>query len=103
MQASLAEFHSDFDCENPGEPTESDDRACEIAQRDGTRDDLDYSLTVFVSENGSHYHAEQYGICACPHINGEKITLGEAVKRGYLPCNVCGPVKVHKQDVERLL
>lgn len=102
-QGSLAEFLQGSACEDLGEsePADTDDAAGNVAQRDDTRDDLDYSLTVFVSEHGTHYHAMQYGICACPHINGEKIPLGEAVKRGFLPCGVCHPADYRRERPDK--
>ncbi len=97
-QVSLAEYLSG-DGEDPGEPPESNES--EVAQRGDTRDDLDYSQEVFTSEHGDHYHAMQYGICACPNLQGTKVTLEEAVKRGYLPCGVCHPVDYRRKRPDK--
>lgn len=91
MQVSIAEFIEGSACDS-GESTKSDEKTCEVAQRDDTRDDLDYSQEVFITEHGDHYHAVQYGLCACPHVNGTEVTLEEAVEDGNLPCSVCGVV-----------
>lgn len=97
-QVSLAEFLSS-DGAHPVEPPESNED--EVAQRNDTRDDLDYSQDVFTSEHGTHYHAIQYGICACPNLQGEKVSLEEAVKRGNLPCGVCHPVDYRRERPEQ--
>lgn len=96
-QVSLGEFLSG-DGEGSVEPTVTNDVSCNIAQRGDTRGDLDYSQTVYTTEHGSHYHAVQYGgICACPNLEGTKVSLAEAVKDGNPPCGVCSPVDYRRE------
>lgn len=108
-QGSLAEFHDGFGCGDFGEPTDTDEDEDEnedetdIAHRDDTRSDIDYSQDVFTSEHGTHYHAVRYGtICACPNVHGETTSLGEAVKDGNLPCSVCHPIDYRDQPDEQI-
>lgn len=100
-QVSLAEFHDGFACDlGESEPPESNEG--EVVRRSDTRDDLDYSQDVFTSEHGDHYHAVRYGtICACPNVQGEKVSLEEAVEDENLPCGVCNPVDYRRERPDK--
>lgn len=88
-QVSIAEFLEG--CEAAEESTETTDET--DTDVDGHEDDI-YSQIVFASRSGERYHKARAGIVpACPMIEAERITLGEAKNRGLKSCGVCGPVK----------
>ena len=42
---------------------------------------------VYLAKSGSRYHTKD-----CRYLNkkpGKEITIGDAMKQGYAPCNVC--------------
>jgi hypothetical protein len=85
-QASLLEFLSASDeDEEPDETTDGESI-------------IDYSQTVFASNDGNRYHAVQAGmIPGCPSIDGHKTTLAAAVANGDKPCKRCNPID-HRED-----
>jgi hypothetical protein len=48
--------------------------------------EVNESTVVYVGKTGSRYHLK-----GCRYLKGagKEITIGEAMKKGYAPCNVC--------------
>jgi hypothetical protein len=51
--------------------------------------------TVYVTEKGKKYHKKN---CSVVSEGKKGITLADAKKQGYAPCNVCKPEEVVAED-----